>query len=204
MTSTPVRIPATKGHALDGRLEMPPGTPSAYAVFAHCFTCSKESKAAAYIAQALAARGIAVMRFDFTGLGGSTGDFSQGGLSRDVADLMAAARAMTAQGMAPALLVGHSLGGAAALAVAHDLPEVKAVAVIGSPFEPGHALEQFGEAVETIAEMGQADVTLGGRTFTVRKTKARKGLNPRTGEQIKVKAGKTVRFKASPTLKKTV
>lgn len=169
-TTTRFNFPALSGHALSGRLEHPDGPPQAWALFAHCFTCSKDSLAAARVSRALAARGIGVLRFDFTGLGDSEGEFSEGGFARDVADLAAAAQAMAANGMAPALLVGHSLGGAAALAVAHDLPDVKGVAVIGAPFEPGHALDQFGDAVEEIARVGQGQVALGGRTFTVRKS----------------------------------
>lgn len=170
MTTRNFDFPGAEDQTLSGRLEMPDGPVRAWALFAHCFTCSKDSLAAARVSRALARQGLGVLRFDFTGLGDSDGDFSEGGFNRDVEDLRCAARAMAAADMAPALLVGHSLGGAAALAAAHDLDTVKAVAVIGSPFEPGHALDQFGEAVETIARMGQADVVLGGRTFTVRKS----------------------------------
>jgi putative redox protein len=170
MTTRPFDFPGFAGETLSGRVEQPDGPVRAWALFAHCFTCTKDSLAAARVSRALARQGIGVLRFDFTGLGDSGGDFSEGGFARDVGDLSAAAAAMSAAGMAPALLVGHSLGGAAVLAVAHDLPEVKAVVIIGSPFEPGHALQQFGDAVEEIARMGQADVSLGGRTFTVRKS----------------------------------
>ncbi len=170
MTTRSFDFPGFAGETLSGRLEQPDGPVRAWALFAHCFTCTKDSLAAARVSRALARQGVGVLRFDFTGLGDSAGDFSQGGFARDVGDLQAAAKAMADAGMAPALLVGHSLGGAAALAVAHDLPQAKAVVVIGSPFDPGHALEQLGDAVEEIARMGQADVSLGGRTFTVGKS----------------------------------
>ena len=138
MKSLHVRFPGREGQLLDARLEMPSLPPRAFALFAHCFTCSKDSKAAAYISQALAARGIAVLRFDFTGLGMSGGDFSDSNFSSNVGDLLAAANYLREQHQAPQLLVGHSLGGAAVLAAAHDIPEARAVATIGTPYDPKH------------------------------------------------------------------
>src|SRR5579883_2469752 len=133
---------------LSGRLDRPDGSTRAVALFAHCFTCDRTSKAAARISQALAALGLAVLRFDFTGLGDGEGELT--GFSANVEDLALAARAMAAQGLAPALLVGHSLGGAAALAAAGDIGSVKAVAAIGAPIDPAHVLKLFGADLAAI------------------------------------------------------
>src|SRR5919206_730905 len=113
MSTVTLRFAGTQGHELAARLEMPPGTPRAYALFAHCFTCSKDSKAAVYMAQALAGRGIAVLRFDFTGLGQSGGEFADSTFSSNVDDLVCAARYLAQHYAAPQILIGHSLGGAA-------------------------------------------------------------------------------------------
>ena len=158
------------GQALAGRLHRPAADPVAFAVFAHCFTCSKESRAATQIAKALAAKGIATLRFDFTGLGESEGDFSRTTFSHTVADVVAAADALRAEGHPPSLLVGHSLGGSAVLAAAHQVDEAVAVATIGAPFEPDHVAHLFGASIEEIEACGQALVDLGGRPFTIRKT----------------------------------
>jgi uncharacterized OsmC-like protein/pimeloyl-ACP methyl ester carboxylesterase len=138
MASRAIVFPASKGHELAGRLELPAGAPRAWAIFAHCFTCSKDSKAAAYISQALAARGIGVLRFDFTGLGSSGGDFSASTFSSNLDDLASAADFLRKDFSAPDLLIGHSLGGAAVIAAAERIPEARAVATIGAPFEPRH------------------------------------------------------------------
>jgi uncharacterized OsmC-like protein/alpha-beta hydrolase superfamily lysophospholipase len=169
MPSKPIRFPAAQGHELAARLELPATTPRAYALFAHCFTCSKDSKGAAYISQALAARGIAVLRFDFTGLGMSGGDFAESNFSSNVGDLLAAANYLREQHQAPQLLVGHSLGGAAVLAAAHDIPEARAVATIGSPYEPKHIEQLLREGKDQILTAGEAKVDIGGRPFTIRK-----------------------------------
>jgi uncharacterized OsmC-like protein/alpha-beta hydrolase superfamily lysophospholipase len=169
MPSKPIRFPAAQGHELSARLELPATTPRAYALFAHCFTCSKDSKGAAYISQALAARGIAVLRFDFTGLGMSGGDFAESNFSSNVGDLLAAANYLREQHQAPQLLVGHSLGGAAVLAAAHDIPEARAVATIGSPYEPKHIEQLLREGKDQILTAGEAKVDIGGRPFTIRK-----------------------------------
>lgn len=153
---------------LAARLDTPDGRPRAWALFAHCFTCSKDTKAAAYIARALVAAGFGVLRFDFTGLGGSGGDFANTGFSSNVDDLVAAADWLRANHGAPALLVGHSLGGAAMLAAAHRIADARAVVTIGAPFDPGHVTRQFADHVQEIADRGQATVTLGGRSFTIR------------------------------------
>src|SRR6201995_2802147 len=127
-----------RGEKLAARLEWPVGQPMAFALFAHCFTCGKDNLAAKRIAEALAARGIAVLRFDFTGLGGSEGDFANTNFSSNVADLVAAADHMRRTARAPTLLVGHSLGGAAVLAAAGQIAEARAVATIAAPSDPGH------------------------------------------------------------------
>jgi uncharacterized OsmC-like protein/alpha/beta superfamily hydrolase len=158
------------GQKLSGRLDLPDHAPRGYALFAHCFTCTKNSLAAVRIARALAARGFGVLRFDFTGLGGSEGKFSEGGFSGDVADLLSAADQMTKAGMAPSLLVGHSLGGAAVLAAAAELPEIAAVAPVAAPFDVRHVTHLFKGGLDTILEKGEAEVQLGGRPFTIRRS----------------------------------
>jgi putative redox protein len=158
------------GQKLSGRLDLPDQPPRGYALFAHCFTCTKNSLAAVRIGRALAARGFGVLRFDFTGLGGSEGRFADGGFSGDVSDLVAAAEHMAKAGMAPNLLVGHSLGGAAVLAAAAELPELAAVATVAAPFDVQHVTALFKGGLETILEKGEAEVNLGGRPFTIRRS----------------------------------
>lgn len=158
-----------EGQMLSGKLDLPDGPARSHAIFAHCFTCTKDSVAAVRIARALAARGIAVLRFDFTGLGHSGGIFSEGGFSSDMRDLLAAAAAMAAAGRPPSLLIGHSLGGAAVLSAAGELPSVRAVATIGAPFDVHHITGQFGDSLNEIVDKGEARVNLGGRPFTVRR-----------------------------------
>ena len=168
MPSKPIRFPAPQGHELAARLELPAAEPRAYALFAHCFTCSKDSKAAAYISQALAALGIAVRRFDFTGLGMSGGDFAESNFSSNVGDLLAAARYLREQHQAPQLLVGHSLGGAAVLAAAHNIAEARAVATIGTPYELKHIEHLLRDGKDQFLAAGEAKVDSGGRPFTSR------------------------------------
>ncbi len=151
------------GQTLSGVLEAPGAKPKAWAVFAHCFTCDKSSLAATRVSRGLAAEGIGVLRFDFTGLGESQGAFGQG-LSSDARDIVSAAMAMQERDMAPGLLVGHSLGGAAALSAATDLPSVRAVAVIGAPFEASHVLTHLRDAVDDI-ERERTRVSIAGRPF---------------------------------------
>ncbi|WP_415892313.1 alpha/beta fold hydrolase [Neptuniibacter sp. PT8_73] len=161
-----------KGHdgsVLAARLDLPVGKPAAYALFAHCFTCSKDIPAARRIAQRLASLGIAVLSFDFTGLGHSGGEFANTGFSSNVADLALAADYLRENYQAPQLLIGHSLGGAAVLAAADRIAEAKAVVTIGAPAEPEHVIHNFGDHVNTICNQGSAEVELGGRAFTIRR-----------------------------------
>jgi putative redox protein len=170
MRSRPFEFQGEGGTRLVGRLDLPNGPPHAHALFAHCFTCTKDSLAAVRIARALAAQGIGVLRFDFTGLGQSGGEFADSSFSGSVQDLLAAARAMAGEGMAPALLVGHSLGGAAVLAAAGELPGVKAVATLAAPFDVQHVTRLFAQDLPGLLEQGEAEVRLGGRPFRMRRS----------------------------------
>src|SRR5437867_1991752 len=162
-------FPNTAGELLAARLERPPQEPLAYALFAHCFTCGKDNLAAKRIAEALTARDIAVLRFDFTGLGASEGDFANTHFSSNVADLVAAADHLRKTRRAPALLIGHSLGGAAVLAAAAAVPEARAVVSIAAPSDPGHVTGLFQDRVEAIRERGHGEVDIGGRRFRIRR-----------------------------------
>jgi len=155
------------GQTLAARLDRPIGRPRAYALFAHCFTCSKDIAAARRIAAALADSGIAVLRFDFTGLGHSQGEFGNTNFSTNVEDLALAAAHMRATLEAPTILIGHSLGGAAVIAAARHIPEAKAVVTIGAPAEPGHVTHNLGSSLEEIEREGRATVSLAGRSFTI-------------------------------------
>lgn len=170
MPSQTVEFSNADGAPLSGVLEIPDEGASAWAIFAHCFTCSKKSLAASRVARGLAERGIGVLRFDFTGLGDSGGDFSTSGFSSDVADLVAAAEWMASTGRAASLMIGHSLGGAATVVAAKALEDVKAVVTIGAPSDAGHIVEQFKESVPEIEAEGRAQVNLGGRPFTLSRT----------------------------------
>ena len=169
MPTIPIRFPGALGAELAGRLDTPLLPPRAYALFAHCFTCSKESKAASFISAALTEHGIAVLRFDFTGLGESDGDFANTGFSSNVSDLVAAAEWLRAHHGAPAILIGHSLGGAAVLAAAGDIPEARAVVTIGAPSEPAHITALLKSSVGEIEARGEAEVELGGRRFRIKR-----------------------------------
>lgn len=162
-----------KGHAGDplaARLDLPDGKLRGTAIFAHCFTCSKDIPAARHIAAGLAARGIAVLRFDFTGLGHSQGEFANTHFTSNVDDLLCAAAYLAERGMPPELLIGHSLGGAAVIKAAPEIAGLRAVATIGAPFEPAHVSNNFGARIDEIHEAGEACVTLAGRPFTIRKS----------------------------------
>jgi putative redox protein len=156
------------GDTLAARFDLPDGPVKAVALFAHCFTCSKDIAAARRIAARLAGLGIAVLRFDFTGLGHSKGEFSNTHFSSNIADLVAAARHLEGTGQAPALLIGHSLGGAAVLAAAAQIPSARAVVTIGAPADPEHVIHNFGPKIDEIRAAGVAEVSLAGRPFTIR------------------------------------
>ena len=155
------------GHPLAARLDMPQGDHLGTALFAHCFTCSKDIPAARRIAGRLAAMGIAVLRFDFTGLGHSEGEFENTSFSSNVDDLLKAADYLADRGMAPGLIIGHSLGGAAVLKAAGQIKSIKAVVTIGAPFDPEHVTDNFKSAISEICAEGTADVSLGGRPFKI-------------------------------------
>lgn len=162
-------FPNGRGETLSGVLDMPEGAPRAFALYAHCFTCGKDALAAVRIARALSARGIAVLRFDFTGVGGSGGDFADTNFSTNVEDLAAASAALAERHAVPSLLIGHSLGGAAAIAAAHALANIRAVATIAAPCDPSHVRKLFGERLAVIERDGEAEVVLEGRRFTFRR-----------------------------------
>jgi uncharacterized OsmC-like protein/pimeloyl-ACP methyl ester carboxylesterase len=161
------QFPGEGGHQLAAALDLPEREPAAYALFAHCFTCGKDGLAAKRIAVALAARGVAVLRFDFTGLGSSHGDFANATFSSDVADLVHAADHLRKTRQAPAILIGHSLGGAAVLAAASQIPDAKAVVTIAAPSDPAHVTNFFSDRVEDIRKDGKAEVSLAGRPFHI-------------------------------------
>ncbi|SLN49669.1 OsmC-like protein [Roseivivax jejudonensis] len=155
------------GHALAARLDRPAGPHLATALFAHCFTCGKDIAAARRIAARLTAEGVAVLRFDFTGLGHSGGEFENTSFTSNVGDLVAASRHLDGLGMAPDVLIGHSLGGAAVLRAAADIPSARAVVTIGAPADPAHVAHNFADSLETIEREGVAEVTLAGRPFRI-------------------------------------
>ncbi len=155
------------GARLAARLDLPNGPVRAYALFAHCFTCSKDIEAARRIGADLAREGIAVLRFDFTGLGASEGEFASTNFSTNLADLLCAVEFLRAHYEAPSVLIGHSLGGAAVLALAGTLAEVRAVVTIGAPADAAHVLGRLGGSLDAISRDGSADVTLAGRSFRI-------------------------------------
>lgn len=164
-----VEFTGAKGAKLAARLELPSGRPLAYALFAHCFSCSKDTHAASRIARRLAQAGWAVLRFDFTGLGQSDGDFANTNFSSNIEDLLKAGEFLADQYQAPALLVGHSLGGAAVLAAAGRMPSVRAVATLAAPADADHVRHNFKSKIADIERDGEAEVILGGRPFRIRK-----------------------------------
>ena len=157
------------GHQLAAALDLPDGPVTAYALFAHCFTCGKDVLAAKRIATALAAKGIAVLRFDFTGLGSSEGDFANSTFSSNVADLVHAADHLRETRGPPAILIGHSLGGAAILAAAGRIPDAKAVVTVAAPSDPAHVTHFFKDRIEDIRTQGQVEVQLAGRPFNIKR-----------------------------------
>ncbi|HVS03047.1 MAG TPA: bifunctional alpha/beta hydrolase/OsmC family protein [Thermoanaerobaculia bacterium] len=169
MPSQRIHFPGADGQRLAARVETPHQTPRTWALLAHCFTCSKDLKALTRVSRALADEGIGVLRFDFTGLGESEGEFAATNFSSNLDDLVAAADFMRRELLAPEILVGHSLGGAAVLAAAHRIPESRAVATLGAPSEPSHLLVHFEPSREAIEQQGEAEVELAGRRFRVRR-----------------------------------
>ena len=157
------------GSTLAARLDLPEGPHLATALFAHCFTCSKDIPAARRIAARLAGKGIAVLRFDFTGLGHSGGEFGNTTFTSNIDDLKAAARFLEGRDMAPALLIGHSLGGAAVLKARAEIASVRAVVTLGAPADPAHVAHNFADALPQIEKDGVAEVDLGGRPFCISK-----------------------------------
>ncbi len=162
-------FPGHAGDDLAGRLDLPEGPHLATALFAHCFTCGKDITAARRIAARLATMGIAVLRFDFTGLGHSGGEFANTTFTSNVEDLTRAAHHLADRDMAPTLMIGHSLGGAAVLKAARDIDSIRAVVTIGAPFDPAHVTHNFGDALDRISIEGEAEVDLAGRPFTIGK-----------------------------------
>lgn len=154
---------------LSGRLDVPDRAIKAYALYAHCFTCSKDIFAAKRVASELASQGIAVLRFDFAGLGASEGDFAETNFTTNIRDLTLAMDYMRENHQAPKIMIGHSLGGAAVISAAKYAPEVKAVATIGAPADAHHVTHNFGEDLEKINEDGEAELLLAGRRFTIKK-----------------------------------
>ena len=169
MRSERFNFPNAKGEQLAATLDLPLGKPTAYALFAHCFTCGKDNLAARRIAERLTIHGVAVLRFDFTGLGSSEGEFANTHFSSNVDDLVAAADHLRRAYSAPAILIGHSLGGCAVLAASHRIPEARAVVTIAAPYDPAHVTGLFKEHIDTIKEQGEVEVALAGRPFTIRR-----------------------------------
>ncbi|MEO6652747.1 MAG: alpha/beta fold hydrolase [Ilumatobacteraceae bacterium] len=163
-----ITFPGSREADLAARLDLPAGPPRAYALFAHCFTCSKDIRAASRIAAVLTDHGFGLLRFDFTGLGASDGEFENTNFSSNVDDLVAAAGWLREHHSAPQVLIGHSLGGAAVVVAASQIPEVAAVATIGAPSDSGHVAALFDGSLDEIAEHGEACVELAGRRFTIR------------------------------------
>jgi putative redox protein len=167
MPSQRFDFPNAKGERLAALLDLPLDKPRAYALFAHCFTCGKDVHAAKRIAEGLTELGIAVLRFDFTGLGASEGEFRNTHFSSNMADLIAAANHLRKEAHAPSLLIGHSLGGAAVLAAASQIPEARAVVTIAAPAEAAHVSNLFRGKIEDIKAKGEVEVELGGRPFKI-------------------------------------
>ncbi|MEM7800180.1 MAG: alpha/beta fold hydrolase [Chloroflexota bacterium] len=169
MAYTKVSFKNKRGEGIGARLDLPEGEPKAYALFAHCFTCNKNLAAVRKISQALNKNGVAVLCFDFTGLGESEGDFADTNFSTNVDDLIQAAEFLNKTYAPPQMIIGHSLGGAAVLQAAGRLPSVKAVATIGAPCNPGHVTHLLQSALEKIESDGEAEILLAGRPFKIKK-----------------------------------
>lgn len=169
MPTKRIQFPNRHDLTLSARMDDPGEGAAAHALFAHCFTCGKDIKAAYHIARALNREGIGVFRFDFTGLGDSQGDFADTNFSSNVSDLIDAAGYMEAQGMPPRILIGHSLGGAAAIKAAASIPSVRAVVAIAAPSEPAHLTRHLEDIREPLERRGEAEMTIAGRRLKIRK-----------------------------------
>lgn len=170
MRKEKIRFPGSQSYTLGASLDLPvDNEPKAFALFAHCFTCTKNLKAINHINKALTKEGIAVLRFDFTGLGESEGDFADTNFSSNVEDLVAASQFLESNYHAPKILIGHSLGGAAVLHAARHVPACKAVATIAAPFDPGHVAHLFVNIKDEIERTGEAVINLAGSTFKIKK-----------------------------------
>jgi putative redox protein len=185
MRSDKITFQNGRGAELAARLEWPEGEAWATALFAHCFTCSKDGAAASRVSRALGREGIAVLRFDFTGLGNSEGDLGNESFSSNVQDLLAAAAHLRSIGRPVELLVGHSLGGAAVLSAAGALPEVRAVATIAAPSEPEHLKKLLAGALGAIEREGETEIELGGRHFRVSREFVRDLEQQRLAERVR-------------------
>ncbi|MBF2709449.1 alpha/beta hydrolase family protein [Flavobacterium soyangense] len=169
MISEKITFKNSKGDELSARLQLPDSEPLAYSIFAHCFTCNKNLSAVRIICKTLTEKKIAVLSFDFTGLGDSEGDFEQTNFSSNMEDLYSAAQFLIKNYKAPSLLIGHSLGGAAVLFASAQMPSVKAIATIGAPSNPKHVAHLFHDDIDEINQSGKAIVSIGGREFTINK-----------------------------------
>jgi uncharacterized OsmC-like protein/alpha/beta superfamily hydrolase len=169
MRSERFNFPNSKGEKLAALLDLPLGKPTAFTLFAHCFTCGKDILAAKRIAEQLTMHGVGVLRFDFTGLGGSEGEFANTQFSSNVDDLIAAADHLRKSYAAPTILIGHSLGGTAMLAAAHKIPEARGVVTIAAPFHPNHVTNLFKTEIDKLREQGEIEVSLAGRAFRIRR-----------------------------------
>ena len=167
MTKRTFAFASGTGSQTSGHLETPEGTPRGWAIFAHCFTCGKDSRAAVYISRALSRAGIGVLRFDFAGTGIEGGTGESVNFASDVDDLRAASKAMAAAGMPPSLLIGHSLGGIAAIVAAGDMPDIVAVATIGAPFDPAHSIVRIAGDISTVDEHGTQVLQIEGRGIPI-------------------------------------
>ena len=167
MRSVSVKLPSSKGYTMAATLDLPDGDPQAYALFSHCFTCNRFAPAASRISKTLAAQGIACLRFDYPGLGQSEGVFADTSFSENVEDLKGAYHWMEENYEAPELLIGHSLGGAAAIRAGRFMPKVRAVATVGAPFDPAHAVMLFADRIPEVDENGEVTMKLAARTITI-------------------------------------
>lgn len=198
MKSSKVEFPGNEGVKLSARVDEPDeGVTKGTVLFAHCFTCSKNLRAVGHISRALTKKGMGVFRFDFTGLGESEGDFSDTNFSSNIDDLQAAAKYMEHEWLAPRMLIGHSLGGAAVLQAAHQIPSAESVTTVGAPCNPAHVTHHLVDKLDEIKEKGKARVNLAGRIFTIKK-QFLDDLNEQTMDHVIKNLGKPLLLFHSP------